>query len=173
MRSDEWERKEQTQRSRAWYAILGLAALVAGAIFILRWIPDNPFHAPSELPNMSRYNAEDLTGRGGPLLPLTPGAAGALGPGCRASDVALVQERRGALHRTTVEALLAREDRARRRRQRFDVGGWTARAPDAGDGCVVEFAWREGRTPHRATWLVEGDRHGVRPLDDEARALER
>ncbi|MEZ4392274.1 MAG: hypothetical protein R3A48_14370 [Polyangiales bacterium] len=42
-------------------------------------------------------NSEALTGTGAlPMLAVTPSQRGSIGPGCRVSDVALVQEHRNA-----------------------------------------------------------------------------
>ena len=198
MAHDANERDEQRQRSRAWYAILGLGALTAGAIVVLRWIPDNPFNSPSELPGTSRYNADQLTGTSAPMLAAPPSAAASVGAGCRLGDVALVQNWRGPLRQTPTDVLLARGDRAHARGRRFDVVGWSARgeddpgdARDGGDGtptgatagatagttagttagCAVTFAWRDERGEHRAVWDVSPDRRAVTPTNDLAREI--
>lgn len=171
---DRYEREEQRQRAKAWYAIMGLGALTAGVLVIMSFLPNNPFHVPSELPGTSRLNSEALTGNGTamPLLAVTPSQRAAIGPGCRVSDVALVQEHRNALRQTVSEGILAHADRAR---GRFETVGWTARAggDDAGAdvGCVVEFAYREGRTARTARWVVSPDRLTVTPVDERARAF--
>lgn len=166
-----YEREEQKQRAQAWYAIMGLGALTAGVLIIMSYIPNNPFHVPSELPGTSRLNSDAITGNGTamPMLPVTPSQRGAIGPGCRVSDVALVREHRNALRQTVMEGILARADRGR-----LEAVGWTAAAPDAGApdvGCVVEFAFREGRAAKTARWSVSVDRLTVTALDAESRAL--
>lgn len=165
----EYERREQQQRAQAWYAIVGFGVLVAGVAVILSWMPDNPFSRPSETPNTTRLNADRLTGRGAPMLAVTPSQQAAIGAGCRVSDVALVQEWRGAFHMTNTEALLAYSDRARGRR--FEPGGWTAEAGDGGLGCVVLFNAREGRAAKQARWTVSDDRTVITPDNAFAREL--
>lgn len=170
----QYEREEQKQRAQAWYAIMGLGALVAGVLVIMSYLPNNPFHVPSELPGTSRLNSDAITGNGTamPMLAVTPSQRGSIGPGCRVSDVALVQEHRNALRQTVTEGILAYADRAR---GRFETVGWTAGAggEDAGAdvGCVVSFAYREGRSARVARWVVAPDRQTVTPVDDRARAF--
>lgn len=175
MADDAQERKEQEQRSRAWYAILGFGALVGGAAVILRWIPDNPFYTPSELPNTTRLNADQLTGRSAPMLSVRPSELGAIGAGCRVSDVSLVQNSFGALHQTTLQSLEAWLDRRRSGGRRAEPSGWFARAPspDGGElgGCVVELSLREGNRERRAAWTVSEDRVTVAPANDLAREI--
>ena len=120
---DSYERQEQKQRAQAWYAILGLGALTAGVLVIMSFLPNNPFHVPSELPGTSQLNSEALTGANQtqPLLPVTPSERAAVGPGCRVSDIALVQEQRNALRQTVSEGLMAYAAR----RSRFEGQGWT------------------------------------------------
>lgn len=172
---DRHEREEQEVRARSWYAILGMGALAAGAFVVLRWLPNNPFHTPSELPGTTRLASERLTGREAPLLAVTPGGTGSVGQGCRVSDVALVQERRGPDRRTVTETLTARAERADSRGQRFTPVGWVARALDSDSGevggCAVEFTWREGRSEQRARWVVSPDRQDVTADNDTARSL--
>ncbi len=180
MPADRHERKEQEQRSRAWYAILGFGALVAGAAVILRWMPDNPFNTPSELPNTTRLNADRLTGRAAPMLAVRPSEMGAVGSGCRVSDVALVQNAFGALRQTTLQGVEAYLDRQRARGRRVAPAGWSARPPtpdesprDGGEapGCVVELSLRDARGERRAAWTVSEDRVTVTPANDLAREV--
>lgn len=170
--SDEWERKEQEQRSKAWYAILGMGALVGGAFVILAWIPDNPFNVPSELPGMSRLNSTTLNGAAAPALPVTRAAAGGIGAACQVSDIARVQSWREPLRTyNTADAITAHAERARG----FEVVGWNALSPDedagAGAGCVVTFTWRESGRQRVARWVVSEDRQTVTADDDLARSL--
>jgi hypothetical protein len=168
---DQYERQEQKQRAQAWYAILGLGALTAGVLVIMSFLPNNPFHVPSELPGTSRLNSEALTGANQtqPLLPVTPSERAAVGPGCRVSDIALVQEQRNALRQTVSEGLMAYAAR----RARFEGQGWTAQGADAdaGAACVVRFGWREGRATHSAAWSVSEDRLTVTAVNNDARTL--
>ncbi len=169
------EQREHKQRAQAWYAVMGLAALTAGAWAILRWIPDNPFNAPSDSPSSSRYNAEQLTGAAAPMLGAPPSARGAVG-GCRLGDVALVQNHQGSLLQTPMDVLLARASRAHDRGNRFDVVGWSARGiPSTSggdiDGCEVTFTYRDVHGEERAIWGVSSDRQRVTPLNDLARAI--
>jgi hypothetical protein len=168
---DSYERQEQKQRAQAWYAILGLGALTAGVLVIMSFLPNNPFHVPSELPGTSQLNSEALTGANQtqPLLPVTPSERAAVGPGCRVSDIALVQEQRNALRQTVSEGLMAYAAR----RSRFEGQGWTAQGSDAdaGAACVVRFGWREGRAAHSAAWSVSEDRLTVTAANDDARTL--
>lgn len=168
---DQYERQEHRQRAQAWYAIMGLGALTAGVLVIMSFLPNNPFHVPSELPGTSRLNSEDLTGaqQTQPLLPVTPSERAAVGPGCRVSDIALVQEQRNPLRQTVSEGLLHYASR----RPRFEGLGWTAQGgdADAGAACVVQFSWREGRATHAARWSVSADRLSVSPMNDDARSL--
>lgn len=169
---DRYEREEQKQRAQAWYAIMGLGALVAGVLVIMSFLPNNPFHVPSELPGTSQMNSEALTGTGAqPLLAVTPSQRGAIGPGCRVSDVSLVQEHRNVLRQTVSEAVLHYAARHRG----FESLGWTARGAvgDAGPepGCVVTFSWREGRLTREATWMLSPDRQSVTPTNEHARTL--
>jgi hypothetical protein len=171
---DRYAREEEKQRAQAWYAIMGLGALTAGVLIIMQYLPNNPFNVPSELPGTSRLNSDAITGSGAgaamPLLSVTPSQRAAVGPGCRVSDIALVQEHRNALRQTVSEGILARAERGR-----FEVVGWQARGggDDAGAelGCVVEFSWREGRAARVARWNVSLDRLTVTPADDRSRAL--
>lgn len=166
--TDEYERKEQQQRAQAWYAIVGFGVLVAGVAVILQWMPENPFSRPSETPHTTRLNSGALTGHDAPMLAVTPSQQGAIGPGCRVSDVALVQEWRGAFRLTNTEALLAYAGRARR----FTADGWTAAgAPDGGLGCEVVFHAHEGGRPKEARWVVDAERVTVTPADAFARQL--
>lgn len=166
----EYERQEQKQRAQAWYAIVGFGVLVAGVAVILSWMPDNPFSRPSETPNTTRLNSTALTGRDAPLLAVSPSQQSAIGPGCRVSDVALVQEWRGSFRLTNTEALLAYADRARGRH--FTSEGWTAGSgADAGVGCVVVFHGREGRAAKEARWTVSEDRTVITPDNAFAREL--
>jgi len=168
--SDEYERKEQQQRAQAWYAIVGFGVLVAAVAVILQWMPENPFSQPSETPHTTRLNATALTGRDAPMLAVTPSQREAIAPGCRVSDVALVQEWRGAFRLTNTEALLAYAERARR--GRFVADGWSAEAPgDGGTGCVVVFRSHEGGRPREARWTVSEDRTVISPSDGFAREL--
>lgn len=171
--SDSQERKEQAQRSSAWYAVLGFGALAAGASVILRWMPDNPFNTPSELPNTTRLNADRLTGRSAPMLAVRPSEMGAIGAGCRVSDVSLVQNAFGPLRHTTLQSLEGWLDRRRSTGRRAEPAGWTARPPgdDAGVGCVVELSLREGNRERRAAWSVSEDRVTVTPANDLAREI--
>lgn len=175
MPSDTHEQKEQEQRSRAWYAILGFGALAAGAGVILRWMPDNPFNTPSELPNTTRLNADRLTGRAAPMLSVRPSEMGSIGAGCRVSDVSLVQNAFGPLHQTTLQSVEAYLDRRRSNGRRTEAAGWSARPPteDAGTvpGCVVELSLREGSRERRAAWNVSEDRVTVTPANDLAREI--
>lgn len=168
--SDEYERKEQQQRAQAWYAIVGFGVLVAGVAVILQWMPENPFSRPSETPHTTTLNTNALVGRSAPMIAVTPSQRENIGAGCRISDVALVQEWRGAFRLTNTEALLAHAGRARR--GRFEPQGWSAEAPgDGGTGCVVVFRAREGGRAREARWAVSEDRTEVTPLDEFARAL--
>lgn len=176
--SDEHERKEQEQRSRAWYAVLGFGALTAGVAVIMRWMPDNPFYVPSEVPNTTRLNANQLTGAQAPMLSVRPSEMGSIGAGCRVSDVALVQNWLGPLRQTTLQCVGAYGDRARARGRRFAPDGWQARSPgdaDGGDagpaGCVVEFTFRDGRGARTAAWTVSDDRTAVTPANALAREI--
>lgn len=175
--SDEHERKEQQQRSAAWYAILGLGALTAAAAVVLRWLPNNPFQVPSELPNTTQLNARGLEGVAAPRLAMAPSQERAIGAGCRTSDVAMVQEWRNALRVTTTQSIMGWMDRAGARGARLDVVGWTAEGDDvdAGDmgerGCVVRFTVRDRRGPRAAAWHVSGDRTEVTPMNDLAREI--
>lgn len=169
---DQYEREEQKQRAQAWYAIMGLGALTAGVLVVMSFMPNNPFHVPSELPGTSQMNSEALTGTGAlPLLPVTPSQRGSIGPGCRVSDVALVQEHRNALRQTVSEGVLAYAARHRG----FTSVGWTARGADADSGpepgCLVTFSWREGRRDFNAVWAVAPDRQSVTPTNEQARML--
>lgn len=169
--TDRHERDEQRARAGAWYAVLGFGALAAGAFVVLRWIPDNPFYTPSELPNSTRLNADGLTGRAAPMLAVRPSEMGSIGAGCRVSDVALVQNHLGPLRQTTLQSI---EAWSARRRGRFEPIGWSAHPPaqDAGAaGCVVEFAFREGRAERRAAWRVSEDRYTVEPDNALAREI--
>lgn len=167
---DEYERKEQQQRAQAWYAIVGFGVLIAGVAVILQWMPENPFSRPSETPHTTRLNAGALTGRDAPMLAVSPSQRAAIAAGCRVSDVALVQEWRGAFRLTNTEALLAYADRARR--GRFAPQGWTAEVPgDGGSGCVVVFRAREGGRAREARWTVSDDRTVITPADAFAREL--
>ena len=168
--SDEYERKQQEQRAQAWYAIVGFGVLVAGVAVILQWMPENPFSQPSETPHTTRLNASALTGRDAPMLAVSPSQQSAIAPGCRVSDVALVQEWRGAFRLTNTEALLAYSGRARG--GRFAPNGWTAEAPgDGGTGCEVVFHAREGGRAKDARWTVSDDRTVITPANDFARTL--
>ena len=168
--SDEYERKEQQQRAQAWYAIVGFGVLVAGVAVIMQWMPDNPFSRPSETPHTTRLNSGALTGHDAPMLGVAPSAQGSIGPGCRVSDVALVQEWRGAFRLTNTEALLAYSERARGRR--FAPEGWTAAgAADGGLGCEVVFHAHEGGRAKEARWTVDDERTVVTPVDGFARQL--
>jgi hypothetical protein len=167
---DEYERKEQQQRAQAWYAIVGFGVLVAGVAVILQWMPENPFSRPSETPHTTRLNAGALTGRDAPMLAVSPSQQAAIAPGCRVSDVAIVQEWRGAFRLTNTEALLAYSGRGRR--GRFTPGGWTAEAPgDGGTGCEVVFRAREGARTREARWTVSEDRTVITPVSGFAREL--
>ncbi len=170
--SDEWERKEQEQRSKAWYAILGMGALVGGAFVILAWIPDSPFNVPSELPGMSRLNSTALRGNAAPALPTTSATAAGIGAACQVSDISRVQSWREPLRAYNVaDAITVHAERARS----FEVVGWNALSPDedagAGVGCVVTFTYREAGRQRVARWNVSEDRQTVTPADDTARAL--
>jgi hypothetical protein len=168
--SDEYERKEQQQRAQAWYAVVGFGVLVAGVAVILQWMPENPFSRPSETPHTTALNAGALTGRAAPMLAVTPSQRSAIAAGCRVSDVAIVQEWRGAFRLTNTEALLAYSERGGH--GRFVSDGWTADAPgDGGVGCVVVFHAREGGRLREARWTVSEDRTGIAPVNDFARAL--
>jgi hypothetical protein len=178
MADDRAQREEDRARAGAWYAVLGFGALVAGAAVILRWIPDNPFSTPSELPNTTRLNADRLTGVHAPMLGVRPSELSAVGSGCRVSDIALVQNRPGALRQTTLQSLEVFAERSRARGRRFRPAGWTARGPDgdagadaAAGGCVVTFTFEDGRGPHHARWLVAEDRLTVEPANDLAREI--
>lgn len=182
MAADRHERDEQRARTSAWYAVMGFGALVAGAAAILRWIPDNPFYTPSELPNTTRLNADRLTGVNAPMIDLRPSELGAVGQGCRVSDIALVQNHLGPLRQTTLQSLEAYAARARARGRRFAPAGWTARGAggDAGPdavtdggavGCVVAFTFSDGRAERRALWAVSDDRYTVAPANDLAREI--
>lgn len=173
MADDRHQRAEDRARAGAWYAVLGFGALVAGAAVILRWIPDNPFNTPSELPNTTRLNADRLTGVHAPMLSVRPSELGAVGPGCRVSDIALVQNRLGALRQTTLQSIEVYAERARARGRRFRPGGWSARAAsgDGGSACEVVFTFDEGRGERSARWSVSDDRTTIEPADDVARAL--
>ncbi len=163
------ERKDQQQRAQAWYAVVGFGVLVAGVAVIMAWMPDNPFSRPSELPNTTRLNASTLTGHDAPMLAVTPSQQAAIGPGCRVSDVSLVQNHRGAFQRTITEALLARSSR-----RGFASVGWTAGAGgDGGVGCEVVYRFREGATAREARWTISDDRAVITPANDQALALER
>lgn len=168
-------REEERKRAQVWYAVLGFGGLVAGAAVVLRWMPDNPFYTPSEVPNTTRLNADRLTGAGAPMLAVRPSEMGSIGPGCRVSDVALVQNWLGALRQSTLQSLEVYAERARRRGRRFEPAGWTARSPGddagAGAGCAVEFAFREGREERRAAWMVAEDRTAVTPMNALAREI--
>jgi hypothetical protein len=167
------QREEDKQRAQAWYAILGLGALVGGAMVIMQWVPDNPFRSLSSLPNTSRVNSQALTGQDTPFLVAPPSTLEGVGPGCRVGDVGLVREHRDPLRRTVLQHLVALDARSR-----ITPRGWTAGSPedrrtDAGSpgGCPVAFAWDDTRGPHRALWWVSEDRQTVTPANDEARAL--
>lgn len=171
-----YEREAQKQRAQAWYAIMGLGALTAGVLVIMSFLPNNPFHVPSELPGTSRLNSDAITGtrEAMPLLAITPSQRAAIGPGCRVSDVALVQEHRNALRQTVSEGVM----NYAARRARFEVIGWTARGAEADAGvdggalgCVVTLSWREGRRTLDARWGVAEDRLSVTPLNALARTL--
>lgn len=170
--SDEWERKEQEERSKAWYAILGLGALVAGAFVILSWLPNNPFNVPSELPGMSRLNSTALNGGAAPTLPVTGSVAQHIGAACQVSDIARVQSWREPLRAyNTADAITAFAERTRG----FEVVGWNALSPseDAGSdaGCVVTFTFRAGRSQRVAHWAVSADRQTVTAVDELARTV--
>ncbi|TAK24247.1 MAG: hypothetical protein EPO40_24800 [Myxococcaceae bacterium] len=168
--SDEYERKEQEQRAQSWYAIVGFGVLVAAVAVILQWMPENPFSQPSETPHTTRLNAGALTGRDAPMLAVTPSQRAAIAPGCRVSDVALVQEWRGAFRLTNTEALLAYASRARR--GRFTADGWGADTPgDGGAGCVVVFRAHVGGRAKEARWTVSEDRTVISPANEFAREL--
>ena len=168
--SDDYERKEQEQRAQAWYAIVGFGVLIAGVAVILQWMPENPFSQPSETPHTTRLNAGALTGRDAPMLAVSPSQQAAIAAGCRVSDVALVQEWRGAFRLTNTEALLAYAERPHR--GRFSADGWTAEAPgDGGVGCVVVFHSREGGRAKDARWTISDDRTVIAPANDFAREL--
>lgn len=175
--SDEHSRKEQEQRSAAWYAILGLGALTAAAAVVLRWLPNNPFQTPSELPNTTTLNARRLEGVAAPRLALTPSQERAIGAGCRSSDVAMVQEWRNPLRVTVTQSIMGWVDRAEARGGRVEVQGWSAEGDDvdAGDmgerGCLVRFTVRDRRGVRAAAWHVNGDRTEVTPANDLAREI--
>jgi len=180
MADDRHQRKEDQARAGAWYAVLGFGALVAGAAVILRWIPDNPFYTPSEIPNTTRLNADRLTGANAPMLGVRPSELGAVGPGCRVSDVALVQNRLGALRQSTLQSIEVYAERARARGRRFRPLGWTGRGPDGDAGaegdagaaaCVVVFAFDDGRGERRALWSVSEDRSVIEPANALAREI--
>lgn len=165
---NEFEREEQAQRSKAWYAILGLGALTAGAMVILRWLPNNPFHVPSEVPNTSRFNSDELTGGEAPMLGATPSERASLAPGCRVSDIALVQNWRSPLRVTVTDAIL----RYTERRAGIQVTGWSGESPgeDASAvACVVTFSFTEQRRAQQARWSLDPGRLAVSPLNDLAR----
>jgi hypothetical protein len=128
------EREEQKQRAQAWYAILGLAALVGGAMVILQWVPDNPFRSLSSLPNTSQLNSTDLTGGATPLLVAPPSALANVGPGCRVGDLGLVREHRDPLRRTVLQRLVALDARSP-----ITPLGWTAGSPEDRADDAVEF----------------------------------
>ncbi len=168
---DDHERAEQRTRAQAWYAILGLAALTAGVFVVLRWLPDNPFHVPSELPNTTQFNSDGLTGRSAPMLNVTPAERAALGPSCRVSDVALVREWRSPLRVTVAEALLRYVER---RGRGVEPGGWHGESPpdDAGAvACVVRFRLRERGRQTSAEFGVDAERQTVTARNDLARHL--
>lgn len=168
--SDDYERKEQEQRAQAWYAVVGFGVLVAAVAVILQWMPENPFSQPSETPHTTRLNAGALTGRDAPMLAVTPSQQAAIAAGCRVSDVALVQEWRGAFRLTNTEALLAYS--ARPHRGAFSPEGWTADASrDGGVGCEVVFHSREGSRAKDARWTISDDRTVIAPANDFAREL--
>jgi len=175
MAVDRHERDEQRARTASWYAVLGFGALTAGAAVILRWIPDNPFNTPSELPNTTRLNADRLTGANAPMIDLRPSELAAVGPGCRVSDISLVQNHLGALRQTTLQSIEAYAARARSRGRPFRPAGWTARSPDAdageASGCVVVFSFGDGRGQRQARWAVSEDRAEVAPADALAREI--
>ncbi len=175
MPPDKYERAEQKARTQAWYAVMGFGALVAGVAVIMRWMPDNPFNTPSELPNTTRLNADRLSGRPAPMLAVRPSEMGAIGSGCRVSDVALVQNNLGALHQTTLQGVEVWLDRARARGRRVTPGGWTARPPDSDAGtsvgCVVALALGDGRSAREAVWNVSDDRLTVTPANALAREI--
>jgi hypothetical protein len=177
--SDEQERKEQDVRTRSWYAVMGFGALTAGVAVIMRWMPDSPFNVPSELPNTTRLNADQLTGHAAPMLSVRPSEMGAIGGGCRVSDVALVQNWFGALRQTTLQSVEVYLDQQRARGRRAEPAGWSGRAAgedSAGDGspppgCLVEFAVRDARGERRAVWAVSEDRAAVTPANALAREI--
>jgi hypothetical protein len=175
MAVDRHERDEQRARSASWYAVLGFGALTAGVAVIMRWMPDNPFSTPSELPNTTRLNADRLTGVNAPMLDLRPSELGAVGQGCRVSDIALVQNRFGALRQTTLQSIEVYVARSRSRGHTVRPAGWTARAPDgdagAAGGCVVAFAFVDGRAERQALWNVSEDRADVTPANALAREI--
>lgn len=186
MADDRHQRKEDQARAGAWYAVLGFGALVAGAAVILRWIPDNPFYTPSEIPNTTRLNADRLTGANAPMLGVRPSELGAVGPGCRVSDVSLVQNRLGALRQSTLQSIEVYAERARARGRRFRPLGWTARGTEGDAGperdagterdagaaaCVVVFAFDDGRGERLALWSVSEDRSVIEPANALAREI--
>jgi len=164
------ERAEQRTRTQAWYAILGLAALTAGVFVVLRWLPDNPFHVPSELPNTTQFNSDGLTGRSAPMLNVTPSERAALGPSCRVSDVALVREWRSPLRVTVSEALL----RYLERRRSAQPDGWHGESPsdDAGTvACIVRFRLRDHGRATSAEFGIDPARQNVTGRNALARHL--
>lgn len=163
-----FEREEQNQRSRAWYAILGLAALTAGAMVILRWLPNNPFHVPSEVPNTSRLNSDELTGSAAPMLGATPTQRAGLAPGCRVSDIAIVQNWRSPLRVTVTDAIL----RYSQSRRDFHVEGWGGESPDddaGAQGCIVTFTWSEQGRTEQARFSVDAARITINADNAHAR----
>jgi hypothetical protein len=168
---DDHERAAERTRAQAWYAILGLAALTAGVFVILRWLPDNPFHVPSELPNTTQFNSDALTGRAAPMLNVTPSERAALGPSCRVSDVALVREWRSPVRVTVSEALMRYLER---RGRAAEPGGWHGESPDDDAGavaCIVRFRLRDRGHAVSADFGVDPDRQRVTARNDLARHL--
>jgi hypothetical protein len=178
MEAERHRRQEERARAGVWYAVLGFGALVAGAAVILRWVPDNPFYTPSELPNTTRLNADRLTGPSAPMLGVRPSELGAVGAGCRVSDIALVQNHLGVLRQSTLQAIERYAERVRARGRAFHPRGWTARGGDGDAGrdgatvaCEVTFTFTDGHREHQARWHVSHDRTLVEPANDLAREL--